>query len=82
MSKQQANHENEIVGKVTSLMGNDSPSDLLNPAVERAARLMLEAQSHLVAKGIAESVAMEKVKFNFDQCNLSGQVVTLAELTK
>lgn len=82
MPEQKAKNISEVASKFSSLMGNGSSSDVLNPAIEGAARLMLEAQSHLVAKGITEADAMSKVKSNFDRCNASGQVVNLAELCK
>jgi ribosomal protein L14E/L6E/L27E len=82
MPEQKAKNVSEVASKFESLMGNESSSGFFNQALDKAARLMLEAQSHLVARGFTESDAMSKVKSNFDRCNSSGQVVTLVELCK
>lgn len=82
MSEKKIKNTNEVANMLATLMSNESPADTLSSAIESAARLMLKAQSHLVAKGLSETSALARVKFNFERCNLSGQHITLEQLCK
>lgn len=82
MPEQKAKNISEVASKFASLMDNGSSPVVLNPAIEGAARLMLEAQTHLVAKGLSECDALARVKLNFERGNLSGQRITLEQLCK
>ncbi len=81
MPEQKSKNASEVASKLASLMGNESLPGALNLAIESAARLMLEAQSYLVAKGLSEADALARVKLNFERGNSSGQHITLEQLT-
>lgn len=81
MSEQKIKNTNEVANMLATLMSNESPADTLSSAIERAARLMLEAQSHLIAKGLSEADAFARVKLNFERGNSSSQHITFEQLT-
>jgi len=84
MSDQRTKNANEVASMLANLMGNmsnESQTDTLSPVIYKAARLMLEAQSYLVSKGLSEADALARVKLNFERVNLSCQHITLEQLT-